>query len=144
MPSSSAASGFSSRRASVPTGPATSCSGFARRASRTAPSPIAALPRLDITVGVVEDLGSDTHVIFPIDAPRVDTEDVRRAADDDETTLTDTAVFNARVDARTAARPGEPLQLAVDPDGLYWFDATTGASLKRRATGAATELAALS
>ena len=104
----------------------------------------AALPRLDVTVGVVEDLGSDTHVIFPIDAPRVDTEDVRRAADDDETTLTDTAVFNARVDARTAARPGEPLQLAVDPDGFYWFDATTGASLKRRATSAATELAALS
>jgi multiple sugar transport system ATP-binding protein len=100
-----------------------------------------ALPRLDVTVAVVEDLGSDTHVICPIDAPRVDTEDVRRAADDDETTLTDTAVFNARVDARTAARPGEPLQLAVDPGGFYWFDAITGASLRRRtATPTANEL----
>jgi multiple sugar transport system ATP-binding protein len=101
-----------------------------------------ALPRLDVSVSVVEDLGSDTHVIFPLDAPRVDTEDVRRAVDD-ETTLTDTAVFNARVDARTAARPGASLRLAVDPAGFHWFDSATGASLKRRATSAATELAAL-
>jgi multiple sugar transport system ATP-binding protein len=100
-----------------------------------------ALPRLDVTIAVVEDLGSDTHVICPIDAPRVDTEDVRRAADD-ETTLADTAVFNARVDARTAARPGDSLQLAVDPGGFYWFDAATGASLRRRtAVPAANELA---
>jgi multiple sugar transport system ATP-binding protein len=96
-----------------------------------------ALPRLDVAVNVVEDLGSDTHVIFPIDAPRVDTEDVRRAADEEETALTDTAVFNARVDARTAARPGDPLQLAVDPAGFYWFDAETGASLRRRVVTAA-------
>jgi multiple sugar transport system ATP-binding protein len=96
-----------------------------------------ALPRLDVAVNVVEDLGSDTHVIFPVDAPRVDTEDVRRAADEEETALTDTAVFNARVDARTAARPGDPLQLAVDPAGFYWFDAETGASLRRRVVTAA-------
>ena len=102
----------------------------------------AALPRLDVTVGVVEDLGSDTHVIFPIDAPRVDTEDVRRAADD-EAALTDTAVFNARVDARTAARPGDSLELAVDPAGFYWFDAETGASLKRHAATTPTDLAAV-
>jgi multiple sugar transport system ATP-binding protein len=100
-----------------------------------------ALPRLDVTIAVVEDLGSDTHVICPIDAPRVDTEDVRRATDD-ETTLAETAVFNARVDARTAARPGDSLQLAVDPGGFYWFDAATGASLRRRtAAPAANELA---
>jgi multiple sugar transport system ATP-binding protein len=96
-----------------------------------------ALPRLDITVNVVEDLGSDTHVIFPIAEPRVDTEDVRRAADEEETALADTAVFNARVDARTAARPGDPLQLAVDPAGFHWFDAATGASLRRRVVTAA-------
>ena len=89
----------------------------------------AELPRLDVTVSVVEDLGSDAHVICPIDAPRVDTEDVRRA-EEDETSLGDTAVFNARVDARTAARPGAPLRLAVDPAGFYWFDTVSGESLE--------------
>lgn len=84
--------------------------------------------RLDVTVSVVEDLGSDAHVICPIDAPRVDTEDVRRA-EEDETALGDNAVFTARVDARTAARPGASLRLAVDPAGFYWFDVETGASL---------------
>jgi multiple sugar transport system ATP-binding protein len=87
------------------------------------------LPRLDVTVSVVEDLGSDAHVICPIDAPRVDTEDVRRA-EEDETTLADTAVFNARVDARTTARPGAPLRLAVDPIGFHWFDPASGESLR--------------
>jgi multiple sugar transport system ATP-binding protein len=86
------------------------------------------LPRLDVTVGVVEDLGADSHVIFPIDAPRLDTEDVRRA-EEEETGLADTAVFNARVDARSAARPGRPLTLALDPGAFYWFDPVTGASL---------------
>ena len=93
-----------------------------------------ALPRLDVTVAVVEDLGSDAHVICPIDAPRVDTEDVRRA-EEGETTLADNAVFNARVDARTGARPGASLQLAVDPNGFYWFDAASGASLQAAAAG---------
>jgi multiple sugar transport system ATP-binding protein len=88
----------------------------------------AGLPELDVTVTVVEDLGADAHVIFPIDAPRLDTEDVRRA-EEEETGLDDTAVFNARVDARSAARPGRPLRLALDPGAFYWFDPASGESL---------------
>jgi multiple sugar transport system ATP-binding protein len=86
------------------------------------------LPRFDVTVAVVEDLGADAHVIFPIAAPRLDTEDVRRA-EEEETGLADTAVFNARVDARSTARPGRPLTLALDPSAFYWFDAASGESL---------------
>jgi hypothetical protein len=41
----------------------------------------------------------------------------------------DRAVFNARVDARTAARPGAPLRLAVDPSAFHFFDPQTGANL---------------
>jgi multiple sugar transport system ATP-binding protein len=94
-----------------------------------------ALPRLELPVLVVEDLGSDAHVICPVEAPRVDTDAVRRATEE-ETSLSDTALFTARVDARTATRPGRPLELALDPAGLYWFELETGASLGRpTATG---------
>jgi multiple sugar transport system ATP-binding protein len=92
----------------------------------------AGLPRLELPVLVVEDLGSDAHVICSVEAPRVDTDAVRRATEE-ETSLSDTAMFTARVDARTAARPGRPLELAVDPAGLYWFELATGASLRRPA-----------
>jgi multiple sugar transport system ATP-binding protein len=64
----------------------------------------------------------------------VDTDAVRRATET-EPALTDNAVFTARVDARTAARPGDTISLAVDPAVLYWFEPETGASLAR---GAAT------
>ena len=90
------------------------------------------LPHFDVTVAVVEDLGADAHVIFPIAAPRLDAEDVRRA-EEEETGLTDTAVFNARVDARTGARPGAALRVAVDPGAFYWFDRASGQSLRTAA-----------
>jgi multiple sugar transport system ATP-binding protein len=90
------------------------------------------LPQVDVRIAVLEDLGSDAHVIFPVDAPRVETEELRR--DDAEEALigADGAVFTARVDARTGARPGETMRLAVDPAGFHWFDRESGASLPRR------------
>jgi ABC-type sugar transport systems, ATPase components len=38
----------------------------------------------------------------------------------------DQALFTARVDARTAARVGGTLQLAVDPARFHFFDPETG------------------
>ena len=76
-----------------------------------------ALPQLDAEVAVVEELGSDVHVIFPIDAPRVEAEDLRPADVEEELIADDRHRFTARVHARTAASPGEPLRLAVDPAG---------------------------
>ena len=42
------------------------------------------LPRIDVRVEVVEELGADTHVLFRVDAPRVDVSEVREAAGDED------------------------------------------------------------
>jgi multiple sugar transport system ATP-binding protein len=89
------------------------------------------LPTIEVRALVLEELGSDSHVIFPIDAPRVEAEELRAAADhEDEGLIADgRAVWNARVSSRTEARPGRPLRLAVDTSRLYFFDPAGGASL---------------
>jgi multiple sugar transport system ATP-binding protein len=91
------------------------------------------LPQIDVDVTVVEELGSDTHVIFPVDAPRVETDELRDAVSGQEATLLaeDRAVFNARVDPRTDASGGRPLRLAVDPGRFYFFDPATGENIQR-------------
>jgi multiple sugar transport system ATP-binding protein len=100
-----------------------------------------ALPRIDAQVEVVEELGPDTHVIFAVDAPRVDVSEVREAAGDEDALLTvDGALFTARVDPSTSARPGAPLRLAVDASRFHYFDPETGLRLQtgavRTAVGA--------
>jgi multiple sugar transport system ATP-binding protein len=88
-------------------------------------------PQFDATVAVVEELGSDVHLIFPIDAPRVEAEELKAAVDDEDDTLLadEQAQFNARVDTRTKARVGEPIRIAVNPARLHFFDPHSGASL---------------
>jgi multiple sugar transport system ATP-binding protein len=90
-----------------------------------------ALPVLDVEVAVVEELGSDTHVIFPVEAPRVDSDEVRETQEEEEELILagDRAVFNARVDARSRARVGDGLRLALDPGHFHYFDPRTGANL---------------
>jgi multiple sugar transport system ATP-binding protein len=92
------------------------------------------LPQIDVDVTVLEELGSDTHVIFPVDAPRVETEELRGATAGPEASLLaeDRAVFNARVDPRTTASSGRPLRIAVDPSRFYFFDPATGENVGRR------------
>jgi multiple sugar transport system ATP-binding protein len=88
------------------------------------------LPTLDVEVAVVEELGADTHVIFAVDAPRVDVSEVRAASGDEDALLpVDGALFTARVDPATAARPGAPLRLAVDPARLHYFEPESGSRL---------------
>jgi multiple sugar transport system ATP-binding protein len=98
-----------------------------------------ALPTVDVDVLVLEELGSDTHVIFPLDAPKVEAEELRAAADNEEDALLadDQSLWNARVASRTGARAGAPLRLAVDNAQLYFFDPETGASLTPGAAVAA-------
>src|SRR5688572_11292278 len=43
----------------------------------------ASLPQVEVEVAVLEDLGSDAHVLFPVDAPRLEAEDVRREGEDE-------------------------------------------------------------
>jgi multiple sugar transport system ATP-binding protein len=89
------------------------------------------LPTIDVDVLVLEELGADTHAIFPIEAPRLEAEELRAAADNEDEALLadDRAVWNARVSTRTQAEPGAQLRLAVDPARLYFFDPDTGESL---------------
>jgi hypothetical protein len=50
--------------------------------------------------------------------------------------------FTARVDPATAARPGSPLRLALNPGGFHYFDVNTGENRRRRhAASAATPTA---
>ena len=95
-----------------------------------------ALPVLDVEVAVVEELGSDTHVIFPVEAPRVDSDEVRETQEEEEELILagDRAVFNARVDAGSRARAGNGLRLALDPKHFHYFDPRTGANLGLAAT----------
>ncbi|MBV8599008.1 MAG: sn-glycerol-3-phosphate ABC transporter ATP-binding protein UgpC, partial [Actinobacteria bacterium] len=44
----------------------------------------ASLPRLDVVVEVVEELGAETHVIFPVDAAPVDVSGAREADEEEE------------------------------------------------------------
>jgi multiple sugar transport system ATP-binding protein len=90
------------------------------------------LPQIEAECAVLEDIGSDAHIIFPIAAPRVDATDLRAAQEDDDELLADgSSLFNARVDARTSARRGARVKLAVDPERLHFFDGDTGESLLR-------------
>jgi multiple sugar transport system ATP-binding protein len=89
------------------------------------------LPRVGVTVEVLEELGSDSHVFFRVAAPRVTTES--RDAFDEEASLLaeDDSLFTARVDPATSGRIGAPLELAVDPASFHFFDVETGESLLR-------------
>jgi multiple sugar transport system ATP-binding protein len=101
------------------------------------------LPRITVRAAVVEELGAESHVIFPVDAPRVQTDATRAAADtaaDDEGTLfadDQRALFTARVDGRRKVTQGHDVELAVDVSRLHFFDPATGAVLGAREAVAA-------
>ena len=87
------------------------------------------LPRIEVAVDVLEELGSDAFVFFHVAAPRVTIES--HAAPEDEASLLveQDAFFTARVEAMTSAQVGAPLQLAVDPSTFHFFDLQTGRTL---------------
>jgi multiple sugar transport system ATP-binding protein len=87
------------------------------------------LPRIEVTVDVLEELGSDSHVFFHVAAPRV-TIETRDATSDEDTILAENdSLFTARVDPATKARAGQSLALAIDPAKFHFFDLRTGESL---------------
>jgi multiple sugar transport system ATP-binding protein len=93
------------------------------------------LPRLRVEAQVVERLGSESNVIFAVDAPRVDTESTRaateaQAADDDQLLAEDDrSLFTAHLAGRPAIEPGQEIELAVRTDRLYFFDPESGETL---------------
>ncbi|HXT87692.1 MAG TPA: sn-glycerol-3-phosphate ABC transporter ATP-binding protein UgpC [Trebonia sp.] len=92
-------------------------------------------PRLPVTAGVTEGLGTEIHAIFTIDAPPVEHSSITSAADqgDDDDTVTalvgGKSLWTARVSSRSAVRPGAPLELAVDTSRLHFFDPASAESI---------------
>ncbi len=95
------------------------------------------LPQIDVRVEVIEELGSDAHLFFQLPGakPVVVEEAVRDEDGEDASLLVDAndTLFTARVDARSKARVGETVRLAVDPSRFYFFSPETGESLLRAA-----------
>jgi multiple sugar transport system ATP-binding protein len=88
------------------------------------------LPAMDVKIVVLEELGSDAHVFFHVDAPRIIPEAIEAEGEDDASLVAEeNALLNARVDPRTAGRVGGSLRLAVDPARFHFFEPETGASL---------------
>jgi len=95
------------------------------------------LSQIDVVVEVIEELGSDVYVFFGVDAPRVETDEIATAQEEDAALLRDgRLLFCARVDERTGARVGAPLRLAIDPGRLHFFDSSSGVRLTAAATSA--------
>jgi multiple sugar transport system ATP-binding protein len=99
-------------------------------------------PRIKVRPDLVEELGGVTNVLFPIDAPRVQTDATRAAleaaSDDDATLLADDhrARFCASIDGRRPVVPGEDLELAIDHRHLHFFDPSSGDAISRRSAEA--------
>ncbi len=87
------------------------------------------LPQIEIRVEVVEELGAETHVIFPVDASPVDVSGAREATEEDVLIGEARTHFTARVDPQTSAKAGAALRLAVDTSRFHYFDPETGARL---------------
>ena len=91
---------------------------------------------MPVKVGVTEELGSEIHVIFTIDAPPVEHSSITDAAtgdDGEDESVTALAggksLWTARVSARSKVRPNSNLELAVDTNQLQFFDADSGLSI---------------
>src|SRR4051812_34642668 len=95
-----------------------------------------ALPRMRVAVDVVEKLGSESHLIFSVDAPRVSADAVQAARDaegaDEGVLLADDqrSEFTARIDGRQSVDPGATVELAVDHRALHAFDSDSGLALR--------------
>jgi multiple sugar transport system ATP-binding protein len=93
-----------------------------------AAAPGSGLPTIEATPVVVEELGADAHVLFPIHARNAAP---REASTDEDSALLveDETLLSARIDPRTQAAVGRPLTLSVDPSRFHFFDCDTGLSL---------------
>jgi multiple sugar transport system ATP-binding protein len=96
-------------------------------------------PGIPARVQVVERLGTETHVVAGIDAPRLRSRALSEAVDaapDDDVLLAedDRASFTLVTDARAPVAVGDTIELTVDPTRLHGFDAETGEALPSAST----------
>jgi multiple sugar transport system ATP-binding protein len=96
-------------------------------------------PGIPGRVLVVERLGTETHVVVGIDAPRLRSRALADAIDaspDDDVLLAedDRASFTVVAEARVRAEIGDRVELGLNPARLHGFDAETGEALNASAT----------
>jgi multiple sugar transport system ATP-binding protein len=93
--------------------------------------------RIQATAGVTEDLGSEIHVLFTIDAPQVEHASISKAVHDDEDAAIPLtggkSMWTARVAARSGVKPGQPIELAVDTSRFQFFDPDSALSIGHEA-----------
>jgi multiple sugar transport system ATP-binding protein len=83
-------------------------------------------PQLEVTVSVVEELGSESDALFVLDEAAEPPEG-RAHGFQEETLIADARPhYMARLDPRTGARAGGRLRLAVDMSHAHFFDVDTG------------------
>jgi multiple sugar transport system ATP-binding protein len=89
---------------------------------------------MPVEARVTEELGSEIHVIFTIDAPIVQHASLSQAISDEDD---DSAIalaggesqWTARVAARSHVKPGQRLNLALDTSNLHFFDPEDGLAI---------------
>jgi multiple sugar transport system ATP-binding protein len=92
-------------------------------------------PRIPVTTTVTEELGSEIHVIFAIDAPPVQHASISQAATDDPEDEAipiaggNKTMWTARVAARSPIKPGQTAELAIDSSNVQFFDAESGLAI---------------
>jgi multiple sugar transport system ATP-binding protein len=91
-------------------------------------------PRMTVQSSVTEELGSEIHVIFTVDAPPVEHSSISdaRADDGEDGTIPlagNKTLWTARVAARSGIKPGSSATLAVNTANLQFFDPTTGLAI---------------
>ena len=99
---------------------------------------------------MTEQLGSEVDVIFAVKTPPVEHEVMTvqfdKAAKDKDPTGehhdqtsglvgAEASLWTAKVDAKTRARRGRAIDLAVDTSALYWFDPDSGLAIAGQAGG---------
>jgi multiple sugar transport system ATP-binding protein len=95
--------------------------------------------RLRAVVDVREDMGSEVFVHFGVGAPPIRTKAVAGAVGEEALEAMHArsrqqgSLFVARLDQGTAAREGEPVELAVKTKRLHFFDPVTGAAIYEEA-----------
>ena len=97
--------------------------------------------RMSVRADVTEELGSEIHVIFSIDAPPVrhaSISEISGDGDEEDAAVVLAAgksLWTARVAARSPVRPGQQIELAVHTSNLQFFDPVSALSIGHPAAG---------
>ena len=85
--------------------------------------------KLNVTVTLLEQLGSDSYIHFYKDIKPVQTEAIEEILADegeDISVLGDQSKFIARVSPNSVVKEGEKITLSIDPSKLHFFDPASG------------------